>query len=62
MNTKTFFFAFVAATSLAMAACQPKEGPAERAGKSVDNAAEKAGNQIEKAGDKAKDAINDAKK
>jgi hypothetical protein len=62
MNFKTSIFALVAACSLAMAGCQPAEGPAERAGKSVDNAAQKAGDQIEKAGDKAKDAVNDAKK
>jgi len=52
---KTSLFAFVAALSLAMAACQPHEGPAERAGKSIDNAAEKAGQKIE-------DAAKDAKK
>ena len=47
-------YAIVAAFSIATAACQPKEGPAERAGKAVDNAAERAGDQIEKAGDKMK--------
>jgi len=62
MNIKTFSYAFIAACSLAMAACQPAEGPAERAGKQVDNAAQKAGDQIEKAGDKVKDAVEDAKK
>lgn len=62
MNIKTLSYAFIAASSLAMAACQPAEGPAERAGKQVDQAAEKAGDQIEKAGDKVKDTIDDAKK
>jgi len=52
----------VSAFSLAVAACQPAEGPAERAGKAIDNAAEKTANQFEKAGDKARDAVNDAKK
>jgi hypothetical protein len=62
MPIKTTAFAFVVMCTLAMAACQPKEGPAERAGKSIDNAAQKAGDQVEKAGDKVKDAVNDAKK
>jgi predicted small secreted protein len=55
-------FIFVAACSLAMAACQPAEGPAERAGKNVDKAAKKVGDQVDKAADKVKDAVNDAKK
>lgn len=38
-----------------MAACQ-KEGPAERAGKTVDKGLDKAGEQVEKAGDKIKEA------
>jgi len=59
---KTSLFAFVAALSFAMAACQPHEGPAERAGKSIDNAAEKAGQKIENAGEKIEDAAKDAKK
>lgn len=55
---KSSVFVVVASMSLAMAACQPHEGPAERAGKNVDNAVEKTGQQIEKAGDKVKDATN----
>lgn len=39
-----------------------KEGPAERAGKALDQSAEKAGREVEKAGNKIKDAINDMKK
>ena len=35
--------------------CQRHEGPAEKAGKAIDNAAAQAGQQIEKAGDKIKD-------
>jgi hypothetical protein len=64
MNTRIRLplYAATAAFALAMAACQPAEGPVERAGKAVDNAAEKAGDQIEKAGDKAKDAIDELKK
>ena len=55
-------FIFVAACSLAMAACQPAEGPAERAGKNVDNAAKKVGDQVDKTADKVNDAVNDPKK
>lgn len=48
--------------ALSMVACQPAEGPAERAGKQIDQAAEKVGDQVEKAGDKLKDAVDDARK
>jgi predicted small lipoprotein YifL len=43
-----------------LSACQ-KEGPAEQAGKEVDQATEKAGEQIEKIGDDIQDAAKDAK-
>jgi hypothetical protein len=39
-----------------------KEGPAERAGKSIDKAAEKTGDKLEKAGENVKDAVKDLKK
>jgi hypothetical protein len=39
-----------------LSGCQKHEGPAERAGKQVDNAVEHAGDQMEKAGDSIKDA------
>lgn len=39
---------------LALVACQ--EGPAERAGRNLDNAADKAGRSIEKAGENIRDA------
>jgi predicted small secreted protein len=61
-RTRLALLSGLAAVSFGMAACQPAEGPAERAGKAIDNAAEKAGDSIEKAGDKVKDAVNDAKK
>ena len=48
--------------ALATVACQRNEGPAERAGKAIDNAATKAGDQIEKAGDKIKEKVDEAKK
>jgi len=43
-------------------ACQKQEGPAEKAGKAVDNAVDKAGQQIEKAGDEVQDAAKGNKK
>jgi len=43
-------------------ACQKQEGPAERAGKEVDQAADKVGQQIEKAGEKVQDAAKGVQK
>jgi hypothetical protein len=43
-----------------MSGCR-KEGPAERAGKEIDQTTEKAGHQLEKTGNKVKDAIKDLK-
>ena len=45
------------AGTFALTACE-KEGPAEKAGKKLDNAAEKAGDAIEDAGDKVEDAVD----
>ena len=50
------------ALSMVLAGCPQKEGPAERAGKSVDQAVDKAGKQIEKAGEKVQDAAKGDKK
>lgn len=55
----TVLLACVAAASLSMIACQ-KEGPAERAGKTIDQSAEKVGEKIESATDKAGDALERA--
>jgi hypothetical protein len=41
---------------VALSGCQAKEGPAEQAGKSVDEATEQAGERIEEAGEKIQDA------
>lgn len=55
-NKKTINAALIIGFALiALAGCQ-KEGPAERAGKSIDNAASKVGEQVEKAGEAIKDA------
>ncbi len=51
----------MSAVIVTLSACQ-KEGPAERAGKAVDNAIDKTGQQIEKAGDKIRDAAKGDKK
>lgn len=40
----------------ALPGCQKQEGPAEQAGKQVDDAIEKTGQQIEKAGENIQDA------
>lgn len=45
-----------------LSGCKKEEGPAERAGKSLDNAVQKAGEKIEQAGEKIQDAAKDAKK
>lgn len=45
-----------------LSACQKPEGPAERAGKSIDEATQKAGQAIEQAGQKIQDAADPAKK
>ena len=37
-----------------LVACQAPEGPAEQAGKKIDETVEKVGKEIEKAGDKVK--------
>jgi hypothetical protein len=62
LNPRNALYVFVATFALAVAACQPAEGPAERSGKSLDNAAKRIGNEVDKAADKTKNAIDDAKK
>ena len=47
----------ISAFLIALPGCQ-KEGPAEKAGKTVDNAMEKTGDQIEKVGDSIQDAAD----
>lgn len=47
---------------VALSACQKQEGPAERAGKEVDQAAQKVGQQIEKAGESLQEASKGDKK
>lgn len=42
--------------------CQKTEGPAERAGKQLDQTVDKAGQQVQRAGEKIQNAASDAKK
>jgi hypothetical protein len=59
----TFAQSLVAGAFIAtLFGCQKEEGPAERAGKTIDKAVESAGQQLEKAGEKIQDAAKEAKK
>lgn len=62
MKTRFGYGALIAAMTLAMLSGCYKPGPAEKAGKAVDNALDNAGRQIEKAGDNIKDAVTPDKK
>ncbi|MEO8600412.1 MAG: hypothetical protein ABI656_11345 [bacterium] len=63
LTTKSIVTACAAVILLAgLSACQKPEGPAERAGKSIDETTQKAGQEIQKAGEKIQDSANDAKK
>lgn len=59
---KTVAALAIGALVLTLGACQKAEGPAERAGKSIDSSLDKAGKQVETAGEKIQDAARDAKK
>lgn len=52
----------ISALILGLAGCAQKEGPAEQAGKSVDQAMDKAGQKIEQAGKDVQDAAKGDKK
>ncbi len=56
--------AALAATALlvGLVGCQKEEGPAERAGKTLDNAVQEAGKKIEQAGEKIQDAAKEGQK
>ena len=49
--------AAASALLMVLTGCPQKEGPLERAGKSVDKAVDTAGQKIEKAGENVKDAV-----
>jgi len=55
--TKAIFTALAVITLLAtLSGCDKQEGPAEQAGKKMDNAMDSAGQKIENAGDRIQDA------
>lgn len=56
MVRKVLFVLVIALVGL-VNGCE-REGPAERAGKSVDRAADRAGDSLERAGDRAQDRLN----
>jgi hypothetical protein len=62
LRISLFAFLGVSFTALAVTACQPAEGPAERAGKQIDQVAERMGDQVDKAADNVKDKADQAKK
>jgi hypothetical protein len=62
MKSKAGVAAAWAAAVLVAALAGCEKGPAERAGRQVDQAVDKAGRQVEKAGDRIQDAARDAKK
>jgi hypothetical protein len=52
----------VALLAAVLGACQKQEGPAERAGKEIDQAVQQAGQELQKAGQQIQDAAEQAKK
>lgn len=61
--SKKFFGIALLSTLLmaAVAGCDRQEGPAEQAGKSLDQTTQKAGEKIEEAGDSIQDAVSDGR-
>ena len=53
-------YVFVAACSVAMAACQPTDIPADQLGRDTDHAAKKLGDQVDKAAVKSRKTAKDA--
>jgi predicted component of type VI protein secretion system len=60
MNKKILLTCFALTVGVGLAGCQQHEGPAEKAGKKIDQTVEKAGEAVNKAADKTGDAIKDA--
>ncbi len=55
MKVKPALIILVTLLGAAIIGCESKEGPAERAGKQVDQSVEKAGDKIEETGDKIRE-------
>jgi hypothetical protein len=62
MKLHNAVYVFVASCSIAMAACQPSEGPVEQARNQVDKTAKKVGDQIDKTAGRAKQSFLEAKR
>ena len=58
---KMFASVLIVPLLLAIAGCQEKEGPAERAGKELDKAATTLGEHIESAGESIRGAVSSIK-
>jgi predicted small secreted protein len=52
----------MSALLVTLGGCEGQKGPAERAGKGIDNTVDKAGQQIEKAGESIQDTAKGDKK
>ncbi len=52
----------LSALLVVLSGCENQEGPAERAGKDIDQATQKAGEQMEKAGESIQDAAKGEEK
>ncbi|HZJ81488.1 MAG TPA: hypothetical protein VFC95_02210 [Guyparkeria sp.] len=59
MTTRNVLIALMLTLGLTVMGCSDNEGPAERAGKQIDEAVEKTGDKIEDATDKAGDEIEE---
>lgn len=60
-KNSVFGLAAMGLIALALSGCE-QEGPAEKAGKEIDNALSRAGQQVEKVGDDIQDAAQTAQK
>lgn len=58
MLLKNLMLGAIVAMMLSLIGCDSNDGPAEKAGASVDNAIDEAGDKIEDAGDKIEDKMN----
>lgn len=61
MRIYSLLMALVMVFSVALMGCGTDEGPAEKAGKQIDQTVEKAGDKMEDTGDKISDSVEDAK-
>lgn len=57
-NKLAIVAALTAFFGLGLVACDYNDGPAEKAGETLDQSVDKAGDKMEELGDKAKDAVD----